>query len=56
MEKEEVNEYKYLGPIMGKLGGTEGETRERTLQGRKVEGSLGCIMNGRSASMEVKGS
>ncbi len=35
-------------------GGTEGETRERALQGRKVLGSLGCIMNGKSVSMEVK--
>ncbi len=39
---------------MCKHGGTEGETRERALQGRKVVGSLGSIMNGRSASMEVK--
>ncbi len=35
-------------------GGTKGETRERALQGRKVVGSLGCIMNGRSVSIEVK--
>ncbi len=35
-------------------GGTEGETRERALQGRKVVGSLGRIMKGRSVSMEVK--
>ncbi len=39
---------------MCKHGGTEGETRERALQGRKVVGSLGRIMNGRSLSMEVK--
>ncbi len=38
---------------MCKHGGTEGETRERALQGRKVVGSLGRIMNGRSVSMEV---
>ncbi len=37
-----------------KHGGTEGETRERVLQGRKVVGSLGRIMKGRSVSMEVK--
>ncbi len=53
-EMEEVNEFKYLGSIMCKHGGTEGETRERALQGRKVVGSLGHIMNGRSGSMEVK--
>ncbi len=39
---------------MCKHGGTEGETRERALQGRKVAGSLGRIMKGRSVSMEVK--
>ncbi len=39
---------------MCKHGGTEGETRERALQGRKVVGSLRHIMNGRSVSMEVK--
>ncbi len=34
---QEVNEFKYLGSVICKHGGTEGETRERTLQGRKVE-------------------
>ncbi len=34
--------------------GTEGETRERALPGRKVARSLGRIMKGRSVSMEVK--
>ncbi len=53
-EMEEVNELKYLGSVMCKHGGTEGETRERALQGRKVVGSLGRIMKGRSVSMEVK--
>ncbi len=54
-EMEEVNEFKYLGSVMCKHGGTEREeTRERALQGRKVVGSLGQIMNGRSVSMEVK--
>ncbi len=53
-EIEEVNEFKYLRSVMGKHGSTEGETRERTLQERKVVGSLGCIMNGRRVSMEVK--
>ncbi len=51
---EEVNEIKYLGSVMGKHGGTEGETRERVLQGRKAVGFLGRIMKGRSVSMEVK--
>ncbi len=53
-EIEEVNEFKYLGSVMCKHGDT-GETRERAFQGRKVIGSLGCIMNGRSVSMEIKG-
>ncbi len=53
-EIEEINEFKYLGSVMCKHGGTEGETRERALQGRKVVGSLGCIMKVRSVSMEVK--
>ncbi len=39
---------------MCRHSGTEEETRERALQGRKVVGSLGYIMNGRSVSMEVK--
>ncbi len=51
---EEVNEFKYLVSVMCKHGATEGEIRERAMQGRKVIGSLGCIMNGRSVSTEVK--
>ncbi len=39
---------------MCKHGGTEGETRVRALQRRKVVGSLGCIMKVRSVSKEVK--
>ncbi len=53
-EMEEVNDFKYLGSVMCKHGDTEGETRERALQGRKGVGSLGHIMKGRSVSMEVK--
>ncbi len=52
-EEMEVNEFRYLGSVMCKHGGT-GETRERALQGRKVVGSLGHIMKGSSVSMEVK--
>ncbi len=40
-EMEEINELKYLGSVMCKNVGTEGETRERALQGGKVVGSLG---------------
>ncbi len=39
-EMEEINEFKYLGSVMCKHGGT-GETREGALQGRGVAGSLG---------------
>ncbi len=53
-EMVEVNEFKYHGSVMCKHGGTEGETRQRSLQRRKVAGSFGHIMNGRSVSMEVK--
>ncbi len=53
-EMEEIYEFKYLGSVICKCGGTEGETRGRTLQGRKVVGSLGRVMNGKSVSMEVK--
>ncbi len=53
-QMEEVNDFKYLGSVMCKHGGTEGETRERALQGRKVVGSQGHIINGRSVSLEVK--
>ncbi len=39
---------------MCKNSGTEGEIREKSLQGRRAVGSLRGIMNGRSVSMEVK--
>ncbi len=53
-EEMEVNEFKYLGSVMYKHGGTEEEIRVRALQGRRVVGSLGQIMNGRSVSLDVK--
>ncbi len=53
-EMEEVHEFKCLGSVMCKHGGTEGETRERALQGRKVVGSLRRIIIGRGVSMKVK--
>ncbi len=39
---------------MCKHGSMEGEPRERAVQGRKVVGSLGHMMRGRTVSMEVK--
>ncbi len=40
-EMEEINEFKYLGSVMCKHSGKEGEIRERALQGRRVVGFLG---------------
>ncbi len=54
VEMEEVKELKYLVSVMCKYGGTEGEIGERALQGRRLAGSLGPIMNGRSVGMKVK--
>ncbi len=51
---EEVHEFKYLGSIMCKHGRMEGETRERAVKWRKVVGSLGHMMKGRTVSIEVK--
>ncbi len=51
---EEVNDFKYLESVTCKHGGTEGEIRERALQERRVVGSLGRIINGRSVSKEVE--
>ncbi len=39
-EMEEINEFKYLGSVMCKHGGTEGETRERAHTARKKGGKV----------------
>ncbi len=44
---QEVNEFKYLGTILCKHGGMEGEIRERTVKGRQVMGALERVMKGR---------
>ncbi len=51
---EEFNGFKFLGSVLCKHAGTEGEIREKALQGRRVIGTLGRIMNGSCVSMEVK--
>ena len=51
---EEVQEFKYLGSILCKYGSMDGETRETAVQGRKVVGSLGRIMKGRTVGVEEK--
>ncbi len=53
-EMEEVNEFKYLGTVLCKHGGMEGEIRERVMKGRSVVGSLAGVMKGKNVSMEVK--
>ncbi len=39
-EMEEVNEFKYLGSVMCKHSGTEGEARERAFNARKKGGRV----------------
>ncbi len=53
-EMQQVNEFNCQGSVLAKRGDAVRETRERSLQGRKVAGLLGHIMNDRSGSMEVK--
>ncbi len=51
---EEVSEFKYLGTVLCKHGGMEGEIRERVMKGGNVVGSLAKVMKGRNVSMDVK--
>ncbi len=51
---EEVSKFKYLGTVLGKHGGMEGEIRERVMRGRSVVGSLAGVMKGRNVSMDAK--
>ncbi len=37
---------KYLGTVLCKLGGMEGEIRERVMKGRSVVGSLTGVIKG----------
>ncbi len=53
-EMEEVSEFKYLGTVLCKHGGMEGEIREEVMKGRSVVGSLAWVMKGRNVSMNVK--
>lgn len=48
---EEVNEFKYLGSNLCKHGSMEGETRERSVQGRRVIGSLESMIKIRTVDM-----
>ncbi len=51
---EEVSEFKYLGTVLCKHGGMEGEIRERVMRGRSGVDSLAGVMKGRNVSMDVK--
>ncbi len=51
---EEVSEFIYLGTVLCKHGGMEGEIRERVMKGRSVVGSLAGVMKGRNVSVDVK--
>ncbi len=51
---EEVSEFKYLGTVLCKHGGMEGEIRERVMKGRSVVGYLAGVMKRRTVSVDVK--
>ncbi len=51
---EEVSEFKYLGTVLCKHGGMEGEIRERVMKGKSFVGSLAVVMKGWNVSMDVK--
>ncbi len=51
---EQVNEFKHLGPIFCIQRSMEEEIREKTIQSRKVIGSLGRVMTEKTVSREVK--
>ncbi len=51
---EEVSEFTYLGTVLFKHGGMEGEIREQVMKGKSVVGSLTGVMKGRNVSMDVK--
>ena len=48
-----MKEFMYLGTVLCKHGGMEGEVRERAVKDRDVIGSLARIMRGRNVSIEV---
>ncbi len=51
---EDVSEFKYLGTVLCKHGGMEGEIREQVTTGRIVVGSLARVMKGRNVPMDMK--
>ena len=51
---EEMKKLKYLGTVLCKYGGMEGEIREKAVKGRCVIELLARIMRERNVSMEVR--
>ncbi len=48
---KEMNEFRYMEPILCKRGSMEGEIRERIVKGRRVMGVLERVMKGRKVNM-----
>ncbi len=51
---EEVSDFKYLGTVLCKHRGMEGEISEQVMKGKSVVGSLTGVMKGRNVSVDVK--
>ncbi len=51
---EEVSEFKYLGTVLCKHRGMDGQMRERVMKGKSVVGLLAEVTKGRNVSMDVK--
>ncbi len=51
---EEVSEFKYLGTVLCRHRGMEGEIREQVMKGGSIVDSLTGVMKGRNVSMDVK--
>ncbi len=49
-----MSEFEYLGTVLCKHEGMEGEIRERVMKGRNVRGLLAGVMRGRNVSMNVE--
>ncbi len=49
-----MSEFKYLGTVLCKHGGMEGDIRDQVMKDRSDMGSLTGVMKGRNVSMDVK--
>ncbi len=50
---EKVSGFKYLGTVLCKHGGMEGEIREQVMKGRSIVGPLAWVMKARNVSVDV---